>query len=171
MSDPPEKEEIGHGGDSIDAISTSTKVNSSTDKQNTTKDNPPPPPPPPQNTGKIQDGPESSPSLEKPFILLRAWKKLGINPLVFMIMVKPAISATIAMAIYQKYSVATNYLNLGYIIIIISIITVPILPRGKYLMNLFLCVVSPKCFATILLSNLNHLSFLRRENIELTYSQ
>lgn len=59
-----------------------------------------------------------------------------------MIMVKPSISAVIAMAIYQKHSVAVNYLNLGYLIIIISIITVPILPRGKYLMNLFLCLVS-----------------------------
>ncbi|KAL2064999.1 hypothetical protein VTL71DRAFT_4139 [Oculimacula yallundae] len=77
---------------------------------------------------------------EKPFILLRLWKKLGITPLVFMIMVKPAISAVIAMAVYQKHSVAVHYLNLGYLIIIISIITVPILPRGKYLMNLFLCL-------------------------------
>lgn len=120
-----------------DAISNSTKVDSSTLKPAPTSEIPPQ-----QSCEDAQDDPPPSSTPRKPFILLRAWKKLGITPLVFMIMVKPAISAVIAMGIYQKHSVAVNYLNLGYLIIIISIITVPILPRGKYLMNLFLCLVS-----------------------------
>jgi hypothetical protein len=84
----------------------------------------------------------STPSSKKPSILKRIWAKLGINGLVVMIMVKPAVAATISMAIYQSPRVAVNYLNLGYLVIIVSITTVPILPRGKFLLNLFLSVVS-----------------------------
>ncbi|KAG4438513.1 hypothetical protein IFR05_005987 [Cadophora sp. M221] len=126
--------------DNTDAISNSTKVDLSTLKPAPTSEIPSQ-----QSHEESHDDPSPSPTPKKPFILLRAWKKLGITPLVFMIMVKPAISAVIAMGIYQKHSVAVNYLNLGYLIIIISIITVPILPRGKYLMNLFLCL-SLTCF-------------------------
>jgi hypothetical protein len=101
------------------------------------------------------DGEEAHPSLpditheaassipaKKPPLLKRIWRKLGINGLVVMIMVKPAVAATISMAIYQRKSVAAHYLNFGYLIIIVSVTTVPILPRGKFLLNLFLSVVS-----------------------------
>lgn len=83
---------------------------------------------------------------KKPSVLSRAWKKLGFTPTVFMIMIKPAIAATISMAIYQKHAVARNYYNFGYLTIIISITTVPILPRGKFLVNLFVTVFLT-CFA------------------------
>jgi cation transport ATPase len=81
-------------------------------------------------------------SAKKQSLLKRIWTKLGFSPLVVMIMVKPALAATISMAIYQSHGVASHYLNLGYLIIVISITTVPILPRGKFLLNLFLSVVS-----------------------------
>lgn len=74
-------------------------------------------------------------------MLQRAWKKLDFNPTTIMIMVKPAIAATIAMAIFQSHAVANHYLNLGYLIIIVSITTVPILPRGKFIMNLLISVL------------------------------
>jgi len=121
----------------VDAISNSIKIDS-----NTSKSEVPHRHLPQQSRDRAQNDYPQSPPPRKQFILGRAWKKIGITPQVFMIMVKPSISAVIAMAIYQKHSVAVNYLNLGYLIIIISIITVPILPRGKYLMNLFLCLVS-----------------------------
>lgn len=82
----------------------------------------------------------TSPS--KPSILKRIWGKLGFNALAVMFMIKGALSPTIAISIYQRYSVAVNYLNLGYVMIVISILTVPVLPRGKYLMNLFITLVS-----------------------------
>jgi hypothetical protein len=84
--------------------------------------------------------PEAPPA--KRSILKRLWTKIGINGFVVMFMVKPALAATISMAIYQKYSVAQNYLNFGYLTIIVSVLAVPILPRGKFLMNLFFSVVS-----------------------------
>jgi hypothetical protein len=76
-------------------------------------------------------------------ILTRAWKALGITPLAIMFMVKGAVAPTIAMAIYQKHSVAINYLNFGYVMIVVSITTVPILPRGQFIMNLTVTVVCP----------------------------
>jgi len=82
----------------------------------------------------------STPANKVP-LLKRIWKKLGINGIVLMIMVKPAVAATIAMSIFQSQKVAVHYQNLGYLIIVISITTVPILPRGKFLLNLFLSLV------------------------------
>jgi hypothetical protein len=95
-------------------------------------------PPPPDHTN------EAPPSTlaKKPSFLTRIWNKLGINGFVLMIMVKPAVAATISMSIYQSQKVAVHYQNLGYLIIIVSITTVPILPRGKFLLNLFMSVVS-----------------------------
>ncbi len=97
---------------------------------------------PPHIPDNIHEGAPSSQSATKPSILKRVWAKLGLSGLVVMIMVKPAIAATISMAIFQRPSVAAHYLNFGYLIIIISITTVPILPRGKFLLNLFLSLVS-----------------------------
>lgn len=89
-----------------------------------------------------QQGATAAATISKPSILKRVWGKLGINAFVVMFMVKGALPPTIAISIYQRYSVAVNYLNLGYVMIVISILTVPVLPRGKYLMNLFVTLVS-----------------------------
>lgn len=97
--------------------------------------------PTPSFPDKTHETAPSSPAKKAP-LLKRIWTKLGINPFVVMIMVKPAVAATIATAIYQSPSVAVHYQNLGYLIIVISITTVPILPRGKFLLNLFLSLVS-----------------------------
>jgi hypothetical protein len=85
--------------------------------------------------------PSDTPTPPKVSILTRAWKASGITPLAIMFMVKGAVAPTIAMAIYQKHSVAINYLNFGYVIIVVSITTVPILPRGQFIMNLMVTVV------------------------------
>jgi hypothetical protein len=93
-----------------------------------------------QNGG--QTGAAAAASPPKSSLLKRVWGKLGINALVVMFMIKGALPPTISIAIYQRYSVAVNYLNLGYVMIVVSILTVPVLPRGKYLMNLFITLVS-----------------------------
>ena len=114
--------------DTGDTISSSSHASATQSPQPVSKDN-------------QQDIPSTS-TQKKSSFFKRVWTKLGINGLVVMIMVKPAIAATISMAIYQSPRVAANYFNLGYLVIIISIMTVPILPRGKFLLNLFLSVVS-----------------------------
>jgi hypothetical protein len=103
---------------------------------------------------------DAAPDLaKKPQLFTRIWKKLGINGFVVMIMVKPAVAATISMAIYQSQKVAVHYLNLGYLIIVISITTVPILPRGKFLLNLFLSLVSYLLLDFPFFSKIESLSF------------
>lgn len=72
----------------------------------------------------------------------RGWKKLGFSPLVVTFMIKGALPPTIATAILQRQSVAQHYLNFGYLVIVISILSVPILPRGKFAMNMVASVVS-----------------------------
>jgi hypothetical protein len=84
-----------------------------------------------------------SPS-SKPSLLKRSWLKLGFNPTVIMFMVKGMVAPTIALTIYQRPSVAANYLNFGFVMIVISITTVPILPRGQFIMNLIVSVVCLK---------------------------
>ena len=81
---------------------------------------------------------------KKPTVFRRAWTKLGMNPAVVMIMIKPAVAAVVSLAICQRHSIAVHFLNFGYLIIIVSITTVPILPRGKFLMNLIISLVSSK---------------------------
>jgi hypothetical protein len=81
------------------------------------------------------------PTVQKLPFWKRAWAKLGFNPLVIMFMIKGSLAPTICMAIYQRPSVAANYLNFGYLMIVVSILTVPMLPRGKFLMNLFVSLV------------------------------
>lgn len=78
---------------------------------------------------------------DRPSLLLRIWRSLHITPTVVMFMVKGAVAPTIALSIYQSQAVAVNYLNFGYVMIVISITTVPILPRGQFIMNLIVSVV------------------------------
>lgn len=89
---------------------------------------------------------------KRPSLLLRIWCSLHITPTVVMFMVKGAVAPTIALSIYQSQAVAVNYLNFGYVMIVISITTVPILPRGQFIMNLIVSVVGMKdgSFATAL---------------------
>jgi hypothetical protein len=77
----------------------------------------------------------------KSSLLKRSWQKLGITSLVTMFMVKGMVAPTIALAIYQRPSVAANYVNFGFVMIVVSITTVPILPRGQFIMNLIVSVV------------------------------
>jgi len=69
------------------------------------------------------------------------WHSLGFTPTVIMFMVKGTVAPTIALSIYQSPAVAVNYLNFGFVMIVISITTVPILPRGQFIMNLIVSVV------------------------------
>jgi hypothetical protein len=82
-----------------------------------------------------------APSPRKTSFAKRVWVKLGFNPMVVMFMVKGALAPTICMAMYQRHSLAAHYLNLGYLMMVISLLTVPVLPRGKFLMNLLITLV------------------------------
>jgi len=89
----------------------------------------------------LHRSPTAPPPTPRPSFLKRSWQKLGITEMVLMFMLKGSIAPTIALAFRERASVEANYLNFGYVSIIISITTVPILPRGKFLMNLIISVV------------------------------
>ncbi|KAK8076681.1 hypothetical protein PG994_003953 [Apiospora phragmitis] len=70
--------------------------------------------------------------------------QLGFTPIdlpTFLIMVKGAVPPTIGIAIYQSTAVANYFTTLGYLIGIISILSLSILPRGKYLQNVVLNLI------------------------------
>jgi hypothetical protein len=127
----------GRNSDNPDAVSRSLKEESRLDNQSSGKDHSQPP-----LTGGMDENPTSPEAPKKPSIFKRAWTKLGINGFVVTFMVKPALAVTIGAGIYQRHSVASNYLNFGYLIMIVSLLTVPMLPRGKFVLNLILTVVS-----------------------------
>lgn len=84
----------------------------------------------------------NSPPPQAPSIFKRAWSKLGIDKTVAALVFKGALAPLIATAIYQRKPVAEIYVNFGYLIIVVSILAVPILPRGKFMMNMSISVVS-----------------------------
>lgn len=86
----------------------------------------------------------NSPPTPAPSIFKRALGKLGINGTVAALVFKGALAPLIATAIYQSKSVADVYLNFGYLIIVVSILAVTILPRGKFTMNISISVVSTR---------------------------
>ncbi|KFY46763.1 hypothetical protein V494_00343 [Pseudogymnoascus sp. VKM F-4513 (FW-928)] len=79
-------------------------------------------------------------------ILKIAWSKLGINGTVAALVFKGALAPLIATAMYQSKSVARIYVNFGYLIIVVSILSVTFLPRGKFMMNISISVLLT-CFA------------------------
>ncbi|ORY68434.1 uncharacterized protein BCR38DRAFT_423239 [Pseudomassariella vexata] len=73
----------------------------------------------------------------KPGIVAR----LGLDLGTVLMMVKGAIPPTIAIAMYQSTAVATQFTTLGYLVGIISILSLSILPRGKFIQTLLLNVI------------------------------
>ncbi|KAH9213556.1 hypothetical protein DL95DRAFT_524402 [Leptodontidium sp. 2 PMI_412] len=78
----------------------------------------------------------NSPSLWKKIV-----GKLGLSVPVVLMMAKGAIAPTIGIAIYQNPKVAEHFSTIGYLIPIMSVLTVPIMPRARYLQNLLVTSV------------------------------
>jgi hypothetical protein len=72
---------------------------------------------------------ESAGETKKPNFLKKLWADIGITPPILMMMIKGSVSPVIAAAIYQSHNVAAVYGNLGYLVIIMTMLTMPILPR------------------------------------------
>ncbi|KAI1319723.1 hypothetical protein F5Y16DRAFT_405853 [Xylariaceae sp. FL0255] len=71
--------------------------------------------------------------------------KLGLDIATLMTMFKGAIAPTIGLAIYQSSLVAHEFTTVGYLVGIISVLSLSILPRGKFVQTLilnilFLCI-------------------------------
>ncbi|KAK9770272.1 hypothetical protein SCAR479_13013 [Seiridium cardinale] len=96
------------------------------DDQNTTQD--------PGSQDDPSSGPASPP---KPGIMAR----LGLDKPTLLMMLKGACAPTIAIAILQSEEVAGYFTTLGYLVGIMSILSLSILPRGKFLQTLMLNVI------------------------------
>ncbi|RDL39937.1 Uncharacterized protein BP5553_04277 [Venustampulla echinocandica] len=95
------------------------------------------------------DGGENTEKAEKvgvtpqkePSMLKKAWAKLGITPPLLMMMLKGSIAPAIGVAFYQADSVARTFATLGYLVPIISILSISIMPRAKFFQTLILNVL------------------------------
>ena len=94
--------------------------------------------PPPTHDLPLDDGGQpkaeaanASSAAEKQSLPKRLWIASGLNPGILIMMFKGAIAPTIALAVYQATSIARIYSTLGYLVAIMSILSMPILPRSK----------------------------------------
>ncbi|KAH8194555.1 hypothetical protein TruAng_011277 [Truncatella angustata] len=90
-----------------------------------------------QQASSQDDQPNIPAAPPRPGIMAR----LGLDQVTLLMMFKGAVAPTIAISILQSKEVAEYYTTLGYLIGIISILSLSILPRGKFLQTLTLNVL------------------------------
>ncbi|KAK1832231.1 hypothetical protein QBC39DRAFT_371079 [Podospora conica] len=73
----------------------------------------------------------------RPGFLSRCITKLGLDVPTVLMMFKGSLPPMLGIVMYQSPAVSNFYTTLGYLIPIISVLALAILPRGKFLMNLF----------------------------------
>ena len=78
---------------------------------------------------------------KKPSLIKRLWDGSGLNPGMLMMMVKGALPPTISLAIYQSTPVAQLYSTIGYLVAIMSVLSLAILPRAKYIQTTLFNVI------------------------------
>ena len=82
------------------------------------------------------------PATKKPSILLRLWTRSGLSPFMLILMMKMALPPTISLAIYENSKVAAFYSTQGYLIAIISVLSLAIMPRSRFIQTILLDVIS-----------------------------
>ena len=82
------------------------------------------------------DAADVPPTSKKPSLPKRLWAASGLDSMTLILMFKGALAPTIALAIYQATSIADIYSTLGYLVAIMSILSMPIMPRAKFVLSL-----------------------------------
>jgi hypothetical protein len=85
-----------------------------------------------------EEGVSPKPSKWKEIVI-----KVGLNKTVLAMVLKGACAPTIALAFYQASAVAELYTSLGYLVTIAVLLTMPILPRAKFVESIIASTVSP----------------------------
>ncbi|KAK6385065.1 hypothetical protein LTS17_002628 [Exophiala oligosperma] len=88
--------------------------------------------------GPDENVPEPTP--RRPGLFKRLCTKAGLDLPTFLMMLKGAVAPTIALAAYESDAWAREYTTLGYLAAIMTILTLPILPRAKFFQNLFVAI-------------------------------
>ena len=84
---------------------------------------------------------EEADRLKKENMLKRLWTKAGLNVGILLMMFKGALPPTIALAVYQVSAFAAIYSTLGYLVAIMSVLSLCILPRSKFIQTMLLNVI------------------------------
>ncbi|KAK0646981.1 hypothetical protein B0T16DRAFT_429608 [Cercophora newfieldiana] len=95
-----------------------------------------------QQQPQLKDEEENVPRTKKPGFLQRFMTKHGISAPILMMMFKGTVPPIVAISMYQSHAVSSYYVTLGYLIPIISVLALPLLPRGKFMINLTLNVLA-----------------------------
>ncbi|KAG4030892.1 hypothetical protein MFRU_010g00260 [Monilinia fructicola] len=77
---------------------------------------------------------------KKPSKLKQVWGKLGLDAPTLMMMFKGSVAPTISIAFYEADSVSKTYTTLGYLVAIISVLSLPFMPRAKFFQTMILNV-------------------------------
>lgn len=93
------------------------------------------------NSGESSAHGQEQTEEKKPSKLKALWTKTGLDPGTLMMMFKGAIAPTIALAMYQAPAVAQEYTTLGYLVAIMSILGMPIMPRGKFIQSMLMNII------------------------------
>ncbi|KAK3313703.1 hypothetical protein B0H66DRAFT_358322 [Apodospora peruviana] len=88
--------------------------------------------------GDVDGGVEGTTQSERPAFLASWVARLGLDKSTVLMMLKGSLPPTIGIAIYQSTAVANYFGSFGYLLPIVTVIALPILPRGKFVMNLVL---------------------------------
>lgn len=91
---------------------------------------------------------------EKQNIVVKLWRKLGLEPFQILLAVKGALPATIALAAYESLGFAEIYTTLGYLVAIMAHLSMAIQPRAKFIQSLLTNVFFVCCGAAMALLEL-----------------
>ncbi|EXJ84277.1 hypothetical protein A1O3_04944 [Capronia epimyces CBS 606.96] len=72
----------------------------------------------------------------RPGLLKKVAAKINLDLPTFLMMLKGGASPAIALAAYQSDGWAETYSTLGYLVAILSVLSLPILPRGKFIQSM-----------------------------------
>lgn len=78
---------------------------------------------------------------KKPGLIKRLWTKSGLLPIHVILMFKGALPPTIALAAYEAPRVAAVYTTIGYLIAIMSHLSLAIQPRAKFVQAMFISIL------------------------------
>lgn len=85
-------------------------------------------------------------SEKMPGLFKRAWKAIGLDLGMVLIMAKAGIPPVISLAAYQSSTWDAKYTTLGYLVAIMSTLGMCIMPRAKFTQTMLLNIVSRRTF-------------------------
>lgn len=88
-----------------------------------------------------EEAPEEKP--KSPGFVEKTMQKLGLNDVLLKSMFKGSVAPVIGLAIYQAPAVMRQLTTLGYLVGVITVLSLAVLPRGKFIQNMIL-----NCLAT-----------------------